>query len=197
MNNIGDVPNENIKEHNRNWPQIPNHPYRMLIIGGSWSGKTNTLFNLINQQLDIDKIYLYAKDPYEAKYQFLINKRESTGLKHFNESKCLIRNSNNMDDIYKNIQECSPNKKSKILIVLDNMIADILNNKKLNLVVTELYIRDRKLNISLVFIRLPYFAVPKILDQILSTVLLWKFQTNESMNKSHLIIHQILTLKTL
>ena len=66
-----------------------------------------------------------------------------------------------MDDIYKNIQECNSNKKSKILIVLDNMIADILNNKKLNLVVTELYIKDRKLNISLVFIKLPYFAVPK------------------------------------
>ena len=62
----------------------------MLIIGGSGSGKTNSLFNLINNQPDIDKIYLYAKDPYEAKYQCLINKRESTGLQHFNDSKAFI-----------------------------------------------------------------------------------------------------------
>ena len=76
-----------MKEHNRNWPQIPNHPYRMLIIGGSGYGKTNSLFNLINQQPDIDKIYLSANNPYEGKYQFLISKRENTGLNHFNDSK--------------------------------------------------------------------------------------------------------------
>ena len=69
-------------EHNSKWPFIPDHPYGILIIGGSGSGKTNALLNLINNQLDIDKIYLYAKDPYEEKYQFLISKRESTGLKH-------------------------------------------------------------------------------------------------------------------
>ena len=62
------------------WPYIPDDPYRILIIGSSRSGKTNVLLNLINKQPNIDKIYLYAKDPYEAKYQFLINKRESTGL---------------------------------------------------------------------------------------------------------------------
>ena len=76
MINVDDVTKENIKEHNPNLPQSPDHPYRILIIGGSGSGKTNSLFNLINQQPDIDKIYLYAKDPYEAKYQFLINKLE-------------------------------------------------------------------------------------------------------------------------
>ena len=105
MINFDDVTKENIKEHNPNWPQIPDHPYRILIIGGSGSGKTNSLFNLINEEPDIDKIYLYAKDPYEAKYQFLINKRESTGLKHFNDSKAFIEYSNDMDDIYKNIEE--------------------------------------------------------------------------------------------
>ena len=73
MINFDDVTKENIKEHSPNWPQIPEHPYRILIIGGSGSGKTNSLFNLINQQPDIDKIYLYAKDPFEAKYQFSIN----------------------------------------------------------------------------------------------------------------------------
>ena len=73
-----------------------------MIIGGSGSGKTNVLLNLINNQPDIDKIYWYAKDPYEAKYQLLINKRESTGLKHFNDSKAFIEYSNDMQDFYKN-----------------------------------------------------------------------------------------------
>ena len=72
-----------IKQHNSKWPYIPDHQYRLLIIGSSESGKTNSLLNLISNQLDIDKVYLYAKDPNEGKYQFLINKRESTGLKHF------------------------------------------------------------------------------------------------------------------
>ena len=65
----------------------------------SWSSISN---NLINEKPDIDKIHLYSKDPYETKYQFLINKRESTGLKHFNPSKAFIAYSNDMDDIYKN-----------------------------------------------------------------------------------------------
>ena len=72
-------------QQNSNWPYIPDHPYRILIIGGSGSGKTNALLDLINNKPDIDKKHLYAKDPYEAKYQFLINKRENTGLKHFND----------------------------------------------------------------------------------------------------------------
>ena len=118
------------------------------MIGGSGSGKTNSLFNLINQQPDIDKIYLYAKDPYEAKYQFLINKRESTGLKHLNDSKAFIKYSNDMDDIYKNIEEYNPNKKQKILIVFDDLIADMLSNKKINPIVTELFNREKKLNTS-------------------------------------------------
>ena len=71
MINFDNVRKENTKEHNPNWPQVPDHPYRIWIIGGSGSGKTNSLFNLIYQQLDIDKIYSYAKDPYEAKYQVL------------------------------------------------------------------------------------------------------------------------------
>ena len=97
-------------------------------------------------------MYLYAKDPYEAKYQFLINKRETTGLKHFNDPKVFIEYSNDMRDVYKNIDEYSVDKERKILIVFDDMIADMINNKKLNSIVTELFIRGRKLNISLVFI---------------------------------------------
>ena len=77
MIDFNDVTKENIKEHNPNWPQIPDHPYRILIIRGAGSGKTNSLFNLINWWSDIDKIYLYVKDPYEVKYQFLINKRQT------------------------------------------------------------------------------------------------------------------------
>ena len=70
MINFDDVTKENIEQHNPNRPQTPDYPYRILITGGSGSGKANLLFNLINHQPDIDKIYLYAKDPYEAKHQF-------------------------------------------------------------------------------------------------------------------------------
>ena len=161
MINFDEYTNENKINHNPNWPYIPDHPYRILIIGGSGSGKTNALLNLINNQSDIDKIYLYAKDPYEDKYQLLINKRESMGLKYFNNPKAFIEYSNDMYDIYKNINDYNLDKENKILTVFDNMIADMINNKKLNSIVTELFIRGRKLNISLVFITQSYFKVPK------------------------------------
>ena len=108
MINFDDYVNENRTEHNKNWPYIPDHPYIILIIGGTGSGKTNSLLNLINNQPDVDKIYLYAKDPYEAKYQFLINKRESTGLKHFNDPKAFIEYLNDMHDVDKNIDDYNP-----------------------------------------------------------------------------------------
>ena len=132
-----------------------------MIIGGSGFGNTNWLFNLINEEPDIDKICLYAKDPCEPKYQFLINKRKSAGWKHFNDSKAFIEYSNDMNDTYKSIEEYNPNKKRKILIVFHAMIADILSNKKLNPIVVELLIRGRKISISLVFISQSYFAVLK------------------------------------
>ena len=93
------ISKEGIKEHNSNWLEIPDHPYKILIAGGSGSGKTNALLNLTNHQSDIDKIYLYPKDPYEAKCQLLINKRESTGFNCFNDSYVFIKYSNDMDDI--------------------------------------------------------------------------------------------------
>ena len=124
----------------------------MLIVGGSWSRKTNLLLNLIENQPNIDKIYLYAKDLYEAKYQYLINKREGVGVDHFNDPKAFIEYSNDMHDVYKNIDEYNPDKENKILIVFDDMIADMIHNKKLDSIVTELFIRGRKLNISLFFI---------------------------------------------
>ena len=91
MNNFDDVTKENTKQHNPNQPEISDHSYKILIIGGAGSTKTNSLFNLINDQLDIKKIYLYAKDLYEVKYQFLVKKRESTDLKHLNDSKVFIK----------------------------------------------------------------------------------------------------------
>ena len=117
--------------------------------------------NLINNQPNFDKIYLYAKDPYEAKYQYLINKREKVGLNHFKDPKAFIEYSNDMEDVYKNIEDYNPGNKRKIIIVFDYMIADMSNNKKLNAVVTELFIRGRKLNISIIFITQSYFKVRK------------------------------------
>ena len=161
MINFDDYANENKMQHNSSQPYIPDQPYRILIIGGSGSGKTNALLNLINNQPDIDKIYLYPKDPYESKYQFLINKRKRVGLKHFNDPKAFIEYSNDIQDVYKNIDEYNVGQKREILIVFGDTIADIINNKKLSSIVTELFIRGRKLSISLVFTTRSYFKVPK------------------------------------
>ena len=143
MIDFDEYSNENEKEHNLNWSYIPGHPYRMLIIGGSGSGKTNALLNVIHSQPDIDKIYLYAKDPYEDKYQYLINKRESVGINHLNDPKAFIEYSNDLHDVYKNIDNYNTDKENKLLIVFDDMIADMINNEKLNSIVIELFIRGR------------------------------------------------------
>ena len=150
MINFDNYTNENKILHNESWPNILDHPYRILIVG-SGSGKTNALLNLINNQPDIDKIYLYANDPYEAKYQLLINTREKVGLEDFNDPKAFIEYSNDMHDVYKNINEYNTDKDRQTLIIFDDMIADMINNNKLNSMVTELFIRGRKLNFSLVF----------------------------------------------
>ena len=109
------------KEHNPNWPRVPDHTYIILIIGSFGFGKTDSLFNLISHQPDIDKIYLYAKDAYEAKYQFLIKKRESAGFKTFNYSKLLV-----------NTQ------------MIWMMLANIVSNKNLNTVVNEWVVYKRE-----------------------------------------------------
>ena len=88
------------------------------------------MLNLINHEPDIDEIYLYSTDSYEAKYQLLINKRESTDLNYSNDSKAFIEYSNDMDDIYKNIEKYNPNKNWKILIVFDDIITYRLNKKR-------------------------------------------------------------------
>ena len=121
--------NEDKTQHNLKWSYIQDHQSRILILGGSESWKTNALLNLTNNQPNIDKIYLYAKNPYEAKYQFLINKRESTGSKYFNDPKAFIEYSDARPDAYKNIYEYNADKDSKILRIFDDMIADMINNK--------------------------------------------------------------------
>ena len=113
MINLDSITNENNKEHNEKWPYIPDHPYRIIIIGGSGSGKTNALINLINEQNDIDKIYLYARDLSEPKYECLIKKHENAGIKHLNNQNTFIECSNTMDDLYENINDYNLIRKRK------------------------------------------------------------------------------------
>ena len=161
MINLESITNEKNKKHNENWPYIPDHPYRIIIFGGSVSGKTNALINLINEQKDIDKIYLYTGELSEPKYEFLIKKRQDVGIKHVNNLNAFIECSNTMDDVYENIDDYDPSRKRKILIVFDGMIVDIVTNKKFQAIIKELFITCRKLNISLVFITQSYIFVPK------------------------------------
>ena len=167
------------------------------------------MFNLTGCQPDIDKMYLYAKYPNKAKCQLLIDKREGVGFRECNYSKAFIEYSNDIDEIYENIEEYNAEKKWKRLIVFDGMIADILSNKKLNPIVTELFIGGAKLNISLALLHSyisPYKKKKKAKIQKKAQKLQTKFytvfyylklQTNGSFNKSHLIFHQLLDLKTL
>ena len=161
MINLDSIPNANNKKYNEKWPYIPDYPYRILIISGSESGKTNTLLNLINKQNDIDKIYLYARDLNEPKYKILIKKHEDAGIKHLNDPNAFIESSNTMDNVYDNIHDYNSSIKRTIVIVFDDMVADIMKNKKFQAITKELFIRCRKLNISLVFITQSYFSVPK------------------------------------
>ena len=131
--------------------------------------------NLVENQPDIDKIYSYTKDLYEAKYQYLINKREGAGIGHFSDPEAFTACSNDMHDVYKNINDYNPYKENKILVVFDDVIAEMINNKKLNSILTKLFIRGRKLNISLDFITQSYFKVPK----------------NVRLNTAHLFIAKI------
>ena len=123
-----------------------------MIIGGSGSGKTNILLNLINEQHDIDKSYLYARDLNKPKYNILFKRRKDVGIKHLNDPNAFIECSNTMDDVYENIHDYNSSRKRKILIVFYDRISDIMGNKKFQAIIKELFIRCRKLNISLVFI---------------------------------------------
>ena len=133
MINLDSITNENNKEHNKKWLDhlyIPGRLYRILIIGGSRSGKRKELLNLIKVQDDIDQIYLHAKDLSEPKFEFLIKKGEDAETKHFSDPNAFIDCSNIVDDVYENIDDCNPNRQRKVLIVFDNMTANIMSNKK-------------------------------------------------------------------
>ena len=151
MINLDSITNENNKKYNEKWPCIPDHPYRILIIGGSGSRKTNTLLNLINEQNDIDKIYLYARDLNQPKHKILIKKREGAEIKYLNNLNTFIECSDTMDDVYESIHDYNSNRKRKVFIVFDD-IAVIMTNEEFQAIIKELFIRCRKLNISLVFI---------------------------------------------
>ena len=150
------VSNKNISSSGRN-----NWPFRMLIIGPSGSGKTNTLLHLINNLHPIDKIYLYAKDIHEPKYEYLINKREQAGIKNLNDPQAFIEYSDDMNDMLDDINDYNKNRDKKVLIVLDDMIADIEYNKNFKQIIKELFYRARKINVSIVFITQYYFRVLK------------------------------------
>ena len=145
----------NGKQKEGNWS------FRMLIIGPSGSGKTNTLLHLIDKLHPIDKIYLYAKDLSEPKYEYLINKREQVGIEMLQNAKAFIEHSNNMNDVFENINNYNKKRNKKVLLVFDNMIAGIEHNKKFRKVIKELFYRARKLNVSIVFITQSYFRVLK------------------------------------
>ena len=130
------------------------------------------------------------KDLYEAKYQLLINKWERTSLKRLNDSKAFIQYSNDMDDIYNNIQEYNSNEKRQILIVFDDMITDMLSNKNLNPIVTELFIRGRKLNTFLVFIAQSYFARKEINSKYLKIWITWWIIFSIRYSRSFWVYHQ-------
>ena len=134
-----------------------NWPFRMLIIGPSSSGKTNTLLHLINNLHPIDEIYLYAKDINEPKYEYLINKREQAGIKNLNDPHAFIEYSDDMDDVLDDINNYNKNRDKKVLIVFD----DIEYNKNFKRVIKELFYRAHKINVSIVFITQSYFRALK------------------------------------
>ena len=133
--------------------------YRKLII---CPGKTNYLLNSIQRDNNvIDKIYLYAKDLQEPNYHFSINKRGQAGITNLNDKNAFIEYSNNMDDILDNTENYNKKRKRKVLIVFDDMISHVMSNKKAQQVLKELFIRCRKLSISLFSLIQSYFSVPK------------------------------------
>ena len=154
LDNIVSNKNTSSSEDN-NWP------FRMLIIGPSGSGKTNTLLHLINNLHPIDKIYLYAKDIHDPKYEYLINKREQAGIKILNDPHAFIEYSDDMNDVLDDINNYNKNRDKKVLITFDDMIADIEYNKNFKLVIKEVFYRARKINISIVFIIQSYFRALK------------------------------------
>ena len=157
MLNLDDIVSNKKKSSSEN----DDWPFRMLIIGTPGLGKTNTLLHLINKLDPIDKIYLYVKDLHEPKYEYLINKREQAGIKTLNDPHAFIEYSDDMNDVPDDINNYGKNRDKKVLIVFDDMIADIEYNKNFKRIIKELFYRARKINVSIVFITRSYFRALK------------------------------------
>ena len=153
MLNLDDIVSNKKKSSSEN----DDWPFRMLIIVPSGSGKTNTLLHLINDLHPIDKIYLYAKDLHEPKYEYLINKREQAGIKNLNDPHAFIEYSDDLNDVPDDVNNYNKNRDKKVIIVFDDMIADIEYNKNFKRIIKELFYRARKMNVSIVFTMQSYF----------------------------------------
>ena len=150
-----------VSNKNTSFSEDNNWPFRMLIVGPSGWGKTNTLLHLINNLHSVDKIYLHAKDIHEPKYEYLINKREQAGIKNLNDPHAFIEYSDDMSDVLDDINNYNKNRDKKVLIVFDDMIADIEYNKNFKRIIKGLFYRARKINVSIVFITQSYFRALK------------------------------------
>ena len=157
MLNLGNI----VSNKNASSSEDNDWPFRILIIGPSGSGKTYTLLHLINNLHPIDKIYLYAKDIHEPKYEYLINKKEQAGIKNLNDLHAFIEYSDDMNYVLDDINNYNKNRDKKVLTVLDDMTADIEYNKNLKRIIKELFYRARKINVSVVFITQSYFRALK------------------------------------
>ena len=167
MFNYDNATKGNINEHNPNWPQIFDHSYRILINGCSGSGNTNALLNLKKEKYDnnysvIDKFYFILKIQMKQNINILLKNVKKYRLENLEDLKAFTEYSNNMQHVYKNIEEYKPSRKGNVLIVFDDVIADSnISNKKINQVANVLFIREKKLNISTVFITQIYLQVRK------------------------------------
>ena len=176
------------KDNNKDWP------YRKLIIGPSGSGKTNYLLNSIQKDNNIiDKIYLHAKDLEEPKYKFLINRREQAGINFNNDPNAFIEYSNSINDI----EDYNKKRKRKIHFIFDDMISHVMSDKKAQQTLKDLFIRCRKLNISLCFLTQSYFSVPKEVKLNCPHYTLFKLNNRRELKYIAIIIQLILIIKTL
>ena len=150
-----------VSNKNTSFSEDNDWPFRMLTIGPSGSGKTNTLLHLINNLHPIGEIYLYAKDMHKPKYEYLINKREQAGIKNLNDPNAFTEYSDDMSDVLDDINNYNKNIDKKVLIVFDDMIADIEYNKNFKRIIKELFYRAHKINVSVVFITQSYFRALK------------------------------------
>ena len=161
LDNIVSNKNKNKNTTGSSSSERDNWSFRMLIIGPSGSGKTNSLLHLINNLHPFDKIYLYAKDLHELKKEYLINKREQAEIKNLNDPHAFIEYSDDMNDVLDDINNYNKNRDKKVLIIFDDMIADIEYNKNFKRIIKELFYRPRKINVSIVFITQSYFRALK------------------------------------